>query len=33
MHVTVGCRNKCTRERRGLRECAHAVVVVACVQF
>ena len=33
MHVTSGCRNKCTRERHGLRGCERKVAAVAHVQF
>ena len=33
MHVTSGCRNKCKRERHGLRGCEHKAAAVACVRF
>ena len=33
MHVTAECRNKSTRERRGLRGCERKAPGVACVQF
>ena len=31
MHVTSGCRNKCARERRGLRESERKAAAVRCL--
>ena len=33
MHVTFGCKNKCTRGRRDLRGCERKAAAVACVHF